>query len=118
MKQTFNKCAAAQQGSTGKGKGFPLGVPCADGLWTSLAALRADWRLDHRLTASPHLHPLLDEKTQKGKKTKDKTVYDSCARPGAFNLFALAHPQCVPQKLAPEGAADCAFDFVTDLCTK
>ena len=77
MKQTFNKCAAAQQGPTGRGKGFPLGVPCGDGLWTSLAALWADWRLDHRLTASPHPHPQLDERTQKDKKTADKTDYDS-----------------------------------------
>ena len=27
MKQTSAKCAAAQQGLTGRGKGFPLGVP-------------------------------------------------------------------------------------------
>ena len=56
------------------------------GLWTSLAALWADWRLAHKLTASPHPHPQLDERTQKDKKTADKTDYDSCARPSAFTL--------------------------------
>jgi hypothetical protein len=43
-----------------QGERLPPWRPLRGGLWTSLAALRADWRLDHSLTAAPRLYPLLD----------------------------------------------------------
>ena len=83
MQQTSIKCAAAQQGSTGRGKGFPLGVPygmaCGQALQPCglTGSLTTGSRL--RRTRTPYWMKEL-------KKTEDKTVYDSCANPSAFNL--------------------------------
>jgi hypothetical protein len=50
-----------------EGESLPASGRFRGGLWTSLAALRAEWRLAHSLTAAPRLYPILMKIIKKDK---------------------------------------------------